>query len=74
MEIYKLAGVIPPVFILKPIVFTGFRWGGVILFAVDSKIILICFTQECHRFCLKFHTWVTILFAFFGTVYHSVNI
>lgn len=34
--IYKMAGGIPHGFILKHIVFTGFRWGGGILFAVDT--------------------------------------
>ncbi len=34
-----MAGGIPHGFILKHIVFTGFRWGGVLLFAASGGII-----------------------------------
>ncbi|MEQ8192184.1 MAG: hypothetical protein ABRQ39_29740 [Candidatus Eremiobacterota bacterium] len=34
-----MAGGIPHGFILKHIVFTGFRWGGVLLFAATGGIL-----------------------------------
>ena len=34
-----MAGGIPHEFILKPIVITGFRWGGVLLFAASGVFV-----------------------------------